>query len=32
MDPAGATKIYLEARTDDYRLDFDPYVFSIPAE
>lgn len=31
MDPAKATKLYLEARSENYSLDFEPYVYSIPA-
>lgn len=31
MDPHMQTKIYLEARSEDYSLDFKPYVFTVPA-
>lgn len=32
MDPSAPTKIYLEGRAGSYSLDFEPYVFTIPAE
>ena len=32
MDPVQATELSFEARTDDYQLEFSPYVFEIAAE
>ena len=31
MDPALATELSFDARTDDYQLEFGPYVFVVPA-
>ena len=32
MDPVQATELHFEPRTDDYQLEFSPYVFEIAAE
>ncbi len=30
LDPEKEMKLYIEARSEDYRLDFDPYTFVVP--